>query len=88
MQFIFQVLFKNLGVDTKDVKPTQLLKGRAREVEGNPDFSNKDLGTAQQQVVTNHTTGSIAPINQVELQPEVSTSRDSTPHPPVLNQVC
>ena len=70
------------------MKPTQILKGRAREVEGNPDFSDKYLETAQQQVVTNHTTGSIAPINQVELQPEVSTSRDSTPHPPVLYQVC
>ena len=77
-----------MGVDTKYVKPTQLLKGRAREVEGNPDFSNKDLGTAQQQVVTKHTTGSIAPISQVELQPEVSTSRHSTPRPPVLYQVC
>ena len=69
------------------MKPTQLLKGRSREVEGNPDFSNKDLGTSQQQVVTNNTTGSIAPISQVEL-PEVSTSQDSTPHPPVLYQVC
>ena len=70
------------------MNPTQLLKGRAREVEGNLDFSNKYLGTAQQQVVTKHTTGSIAPISQVELQPKVSTSRDSTPHPPVLYQVC
>ena len=70
------------------MKPTQLLKGRAREVEGNPDFSNKDLGTAQQQVVTKHTIGSIAPISQVEMQLEVSTSRDSTPHPPILDQVC
>lgn len=26
----------------KDVKPTQLLKGRVRDVESNPDFSNKD----------------------------------------------
>lgn len=86
LRFDIEVLFKNLGVDTKDVKPTQLLKGRAREVEGNPDFSNKDLGTAQQQVVTEHTSGSIVPISQVELQPEVSTSRASTPHPPVLNQ--
>jgi CCR4-NOT transcription complex subunit 1 len=68
MQFIFQVLFKNLGVDTKDVKPTQLLKGRAREVEGNLDFSNKDIGIVQQQVVTEHTTGTIVPISQVELQ--------------------
>lgn len=86
LRFDIEVLFKNLGVDTKDVKPTQLLKGRAREVEGNPDFSNKDLGTAQQQVITEHTTGTIVPISQVELQPEVSTSHASTPHPPVLNQ--
>ena len=70
------------------MKPTQLLNGQAKEVEGNPDFSNKYLGIDQQQVVTKHTTGSIAPISQVELQPKVSTSRDSTPHPPVLYQVC
>lgn len=41
--WLAQVLFKNLGVDMKEVQPTQLLVGRQREIEGNPDFSNKDL---------------------------------------------
>jgi CCR4-NOT transcription complex subunit 1 len=45
-----QVLYKNLGVDMKDVKPTQLLRGRTREIEGNPDFSNKDSAHVQQQL--------------------------------------
>lgn len=45
-----QVLYKNLGVDMKDVKPTQLLRGRTREIVGNPDFSNKDSTHVQQQL--------------------------------------
>ncbi|KAL5670064.1 hypothetical protein ACJX0J_022285, partial [Zea mays] len=36
----FQVLFKNLTVDIKDVKPTSLLKDRLREVEGNPKLGS------------------------------------------------
>lgn len=43
----FQIFFKNLGVDIKDVKPTSLLKDRKREMEGNPDFRDKDFGVAQ-----------------------------------------
>lgn len=46
-----QVLFKNLGVDLKDVTPTSLLKDRVRQIEENPDFSNKDTGVSQQQMV-------------------------------------
>ncbi|KAL5664974.1 hypothetical protein ACJX0J_025082, partial [Zea mays] len=34
------VLFKNLTVDIKDVKPTSLLKDRLREVEGNPKLGS------------------------------------------------
>lgn len=37
-----QVLFKNLNVDMKELKPSKLLEGLERELEGNPDFSNKD----------------------------------------------
>lgn len=37
------MLFKNLGVQIKDVTPTSLLRDRMRVVEGNPDFSNKDF---------------------------------------------
>lgn len=47
----FQLFFKNLGVDIKDVKPTSLLKDRKREIDGNPDFNS----------------GNICPHNQVEL---------------------
>ncbi|BBN05282.1 CCR4-NOT transcription complex subunit 1 [Marchantia polymorpha subsp. ruderalis] len=49
LKFDIEVLYKNLGVDMKDVKPTQLLKGRPREIEGNPDFSNKDYATLHPQ---------------------------------------
>ncbi|KAL3683907.1 hypothetical protein R1sor_001929 [Riccia sorocarpa] len=45
LKFDIEVLYKNLGVDMKDVKPTQLLKGRPRDIEGNPDFSTKDYGS-------------------------------------------
>ncbi|KAH9287615.1 hypothetical protein KI387_031732 [Taxus chinensis] len=85
LRFDIEVLFKNLGVETKDVKPTQLLKGRAREIEGNPDFSNKDLGVAHQSG-TEHTTGTVSSNIQVEMQPEVSASHPGAPHPPVLPQ--
>eukprot|EP01018_Ginkgo_biloba_P022479 Gb_12251 [translate_table: standard] len=84
LRFDIEVLFKNLGVDPKDVKPTQLLKGRARDIEGNPDFSNKDFGAVQ--LLTELTTGMIAPISQTELPPEGSSSLPSTPHPAVLPQ--
>ncbi|GMP24044.1 hypothetical protein CsSME_00001441 [Camellia sinensis var. sinensis] len=63
LKFDIEVLFKNLGVDMKEVKPTSLLKDRVREVEGNPDFSNKDIGASQPQLV--------------ELQPEISNSSQS-----------
>ncbi|MCL7024149.1 hypothetical protein MKW94_023339 [Papaver nudicaule] len=42
LKFDIEVLLKNLGVDVKDVKRVSLFKNRARELEGNPDFSNKD----------------------------------------------
>ncbi|XP_024374833.1 uncharacterized protein [Physcomitrium patens] len=42
LKFDIEVLFKNLNVDMKEVKPSKLLEGLEREVEGNPDFSNKD----------------------------------------------
>ncbi|XP_068649486.1 uncharacterized protein [Aristolochia californica] len=50
LKFDIEVLFKNLGVDMKDVKPTSLLKDRVREIEGNPDFSTKDA--TQPQMIT------------------------------------
>lgn len=70
----------------KEVKPTSLLKDRSREVEGNPDFSNKDIGASQQPVISEVAPGIMPPSNHVELQSEVnSTSRTSLPN--ILNQV-
>ncbi|CAL5366920.1 unnamed protein product [Camellia sinensis] len=77
LKFDIEVLFKNLGVDMKEVKPTSLLKDRVREVEGNPDFSNKDIGASQPQLVTEINTGIMCTLNQVELQPEISNSSQS-----------
>uniref|UniRef100_A0A7I4E1I6 CCR4-Not complex component Not1 C-terminal domain-containing protein n=1 Tax=Physcomitrium patens TaxID=3218 RepID=A0A7I4E1I6_PHYPA len=42
LMFDIEVLFKNLNVDVREVKHSKLLEGLEREVEGNPDFSNKD----------------------------------------------
>ncbi|KAI3874808.1 hypothetical protein MKW98_019381 [Papaver atlanticum] len=69
LKFDIEVLFKNLGVDMKDVKPTSLLKDRSREVEGNPDFSNKDVTATQPLTIPEVNT----PIS-VEPQPEIANS--------------
>lgn len=84
----FQVLFKNLGVDMKDVTPTSLLKDRKREVEGNPDFSNKDVGASQPQLVAEIKSGMVPPVNQVELPLEVASTPNSGGHTHLLSQVC
>nr|KAJ0223795.1 hypothetical protein LSAT_V11C200072500 [Lactuca sativa] len=39
-----KVLLKSLNVDLKEVSPSSLLMDKVREVEGNPDFSNKMSG--------------------------------------------
>ena len=83
-----QVLFKNLGVDLKDVTPTSLLKDRARQVEGNPDFSNKDVEVSQQQMVGEVKSGTISTLNQVELLLEVSSASHTGGHSHILSQVC
>ncbi|VFQ85168.1 unnamed protein product [Cuscuta campestris] len=78
LKFDIEVLFKNLGVDLKNVVPTSLLKDRVREVEGNPDFSIKDVGhSSQRQVVTDAKPGIINTLNQVELPTEVNSSHPS-----------
>ncbi|KAI7998756.1 Cell division cycle 20.1, cofactor of APC complex [Camellia lanceoleosa] len=51
---------------------------RVREVEGNPDFSNKDIGASQPQLVTEINTGIMCTLNQVELQPAISNSSQSS----------
>ncbi|XP_043718243.1 CCR4-NOT transcription complex subunit 1-like isoform X3 [Telopea speciosissima] len=86
LKFDIEVLFKNLGVDMKDVKPTSLLKDRVREVEGNPDFSTKDIGASQPQMVAEINSGMTSTLNQVELQSEVSTPSHPGGHLNVLSQ--
>ncbi|KAJ4827650.1 hypothetical protein Tsubulata_008272 [Turnera subulata] len=64
LKFDIEVLFKNLGVDMKDITPTSLLKDRRREIEGNPDFSIKDVGGTQLPMVPDKPV--IPPLNHVE----------------------
>ena len=82
----FQVLFKNLGVDLKDVTRTSLLKDRVRQVEGNPD-SNKDVEVSQQQMVGEGKSGTISTLNQVELLLEVASASHAGGRSHMLTQV-
>ncbi|CAJ1948188.1 unnamed protein product [Sphenostylis stenocarpa] len=86
LKFDIEVLFKNLGVDLKDVTPTSLLKDRKREFEGNPDFSNKDVGASQSQLITDIKSGLVPPVNQVELPLEVTNPSNTGAHPHMLSQ--
>lgn len=86
--FQFQVLFKNLGVDMKDITPTSLLKDKKREIEGNPDFSNKDIGASQPQMVPEVKSGIIAPLNHVDLPLEVASPPNTGGPTHLLSQVC
>ncbi|KAL4599949.1 hypothetical protein ACB092_11G164000 [Castanea dentata] len=86
LKFDIEVLFKNLGVDMKDVTPTSLLKDRKREIEGNPDFSNKDVGASQPQLVSEIKSGIVSPVNQVELPLEVASPSNSGGHTHLLSQ--
>lgn len=72
----------------KEVKPTSLLKGRIREVEGNPDFSNKDFGASQPHMVAEINSGVMSTLNQVELQPEIVNPSQSGGQLNLLSQVC
>ncbi|KAF8113037.1 hypothetical protein N665_0058s0130 [Sinapis alba] len=75
LKFDIEVLFKNLGVDLKEVAPTSLLKDRKREIDGNPDFSNKDLGVthlSQPQMIQEPKT--ISPLKQIDLPLDVANS--------------
>ncbi|XP_057511675.1 uncharacterized protein LOC130793815 isoform X2 [Actinidia eriantha] len=86
LKFDIEVLFKNLGVDLKDVTPTSLLKDRVRQVEGNPDFSNKDVGVSQQQMVGEVKSGTISTLNQVELPLEAASASHAGGHSHILSQ--
>ncbi|KAK3006153.1 hypothetical protein RJ639_016633, partial [Escallonia herrerae] len=86
LKFDIEVLFKNLSVDMKDVIPTSLLKDRAREVEGNPDFSNKDVGSSQIQMVGDVKPGIMSTLNQAELPLDVASPSHPGAHPRILSQ--
>ncbi|KAJ6679399.1 CCR4-NOT TRANSCRIPTION COMPLEX [Salix purpurea] len=86
LKFDIEVLFKNLGVDMKDIAPTSLLKDRKREIEGNPDFSNKDVGASQPQLVPEVKSGIMSPLNHVELPLEVASPPNSSGHAHLLSQ--
>ncbi|WJX85826.1 hypothetical protein P8452_68221 [Trifolium repens] len=86
LKFDIEVLYKNLGVDMKDVTPTSLLKDRKREIEGNPDFSNKDVGASQSQIITEKSPPLVPPVNQVELPLEVTNPSNSGAHPHIMSQ--
>ncbi|XP_048534491.1 CCR4-NOT transcription complex subunit 1-like isoform X2 [Triticum urartu] len=86
LKFDIEVLFKNLSVDMKDVKPSSLLKDRTRQLEGNPDFSNKDVTASQTPVVAEVSSGMIPAKNVVEVQPELTSTSRATSIPNMLNQ--
>ncbi|KAI9078450.1 hypothetical protein K1719_039546 [Acacia pycnantha] len=86
LKFDIEVLLKNLGVDMKDITPTSLLKDRKREVDGNPDFSNKDVGASQTQIMTDLKSGLVPPVNQLELPLEVTNPSNTGGHTHLLSQ--
>ncbi|KAK4414642.1 CCR4-NOT transcription complex subunit [Sesamum alatum] len=86
LKFEIEVLFKNLGVELKDVTPTSLLKDRVREVEGNPDFSNKDVGSSQPPIVNEVKSGIISTLNQVEVPLDVAAPPHAGGHSRIVSQ--
>ncbi|XP_062201118.1 uncharacterized protein LOC133903692 isoform X2 [Phragmites australis] len=86
LKFDIEVLFKNLSVDMKDVKPSSLLKDRIRQVMGNPDFSNKDVSASAAPAVAEVSSGIVPSMNHVELQPEINSTSRATSLPNMLNQ--
>ncbi|XP_010933666.1 uncharacterized protein [Elaeis guineensis] len=86
LKFDIEVLFKNLGVDMKEVKPTSLLKDRIREVQGNPDFSNKYVAASRPQVIAEVNSGIMPTLNHVEMQPDVSSASYPRTDPKILAQ--
>ncbi|XP_017218466.1 uncharacterized protein LOC108195949 isoform X2 [Daucus carota subsp. sativus] len=86
LKFDIEVLFKNLSVDMKDVSPSSLLKDRAKEIEGNPDFSNKDVAPSQASIVGDVKPGIVSNLNQVELPHDVAIPSHPTVPSHVLSQ--
>ncbi|WRX18737.1 CCR4-Not complex component [Theobroma cacao] len=77
LKFDIEVLFKNLGVDMKKANPTSLLKNHLCKVEGNPDFSKKDVGASQPPVVTEINSEIKSTLNKVYLQHEIVNTSHS-----------
>lgn len=75
----------------KDVIPTCLLKDRKRAIEGNPDFSNKDIGASQPQsqpqIVAEVKSGPVPAQNQIELPLELTSPSLSGVHSHISSQV-
>ncbi|KAK9049274.1 hypothetical protein SSX86_031758, partial [Deinandra increscens subsp. villosa] len=86
LKFEIEVLFKNLNVDLKEVTPSSHLIDKVREVEGNPDFSNKDVGSVQQPMVGEVKSNIISTLNQVDLPVEVGSSSHPGGHSRILSQ--
>ncbi|KAI7748630.1 hypothetical protein M8C21_012430, partial [Ambrosia artemisiifolia] len=86
LKFEIEVLFKNLNVDFKEVTPSSLLVDKVREVDSNPDFSNKDIGPTQQPMVGEVKSSKRSSLNQVELPVEIGSSSHSGGHPRILSQ--
>ncbi|CAN8310796.1 unnamed protein product [Cochlearia groenlandica] len=87
LKFDIEVLFKNLGVDLKEVAPTSILNDRKREIDGNPDFSNKDLGVthkSQPQMIPEPKT--ISPLKQIDLPLDVANSPNADAPSKLLSQ--
>ncbi|KAG6432328.1 hypothetical protein SASPL_103904 [Salvia splendens] len=86
LKFEIEVLFKHLSVDLKDVTPTSLLKEKVREVEGNPDFSNKDVGSSQPPIMNEVKPGIISTLNHVEMPLDVAASPLPGSHSRIMSQ--
>ncbi|XP_024989142.1 CCR4-NOT transcription complex subunit 1-like [Cynara cardunculus var. scolymus] len=86
LKFEIEVFFKNLDMDLKAVPPSSLLKGRVRKFEGNPDFSNKDVGSSQQHIVEEVNSTMRSDVNQVELPPEAAVPTYQGGHSHMLYQ--
>ncbi|KAL5134610.1 CCR4-NOT transcription complex subunit 1 [Glycine soja] len=86
LMFDIEVLLKHLGVDMMDVTPTSLLlKDRKREMEGNPDFSNKDVGASSKMII-DLKCGPVPPVNEAELPLVVTNPSNTGAHPHVVSQ--
>lgn len=69
----------------KKANPTSLLKNRLRKVEGNPDFSKKDVGASQPPVVTGINSEIKSTLNKVYLQHEIVNTSHSDDQLEVLS---